>query len=138
MSKWNDNSLKASARSRKNWQFAKEHKNRFLGFLPSELCETAMATCRFLFRDKASKAAGGAWGFAYLCCMQTYGIVPQGISDAVAYPSRDKILLQSEAASNAVLQHFGLSVKDIFIHFGQPKKGEVLQLDLLDIVSECC
>lgn len=121
-------------RKRGHWEWAKEWARLFHDMLPKHVCEAALATCRITLRDKDSTAAGGAWGFAVLTEMQTFGFAPQGVPGEIRR-NHHFITLQSQDGADAILRCFDLTLADVIDYYGLPAEGETITLDLKDIVT---
>lgn len=117
-----------------HWEWAKQWASLFDGILPVEVCEAAMATCRLSLRDKDSTAAGGAWGFAVLTFMQTFGHEPGGIVTQIR-KAHNWVTLQAAESADVILGCFGLTLADVIDHYGMPEEGEKIDLDLCELVT---
>lgn len=122
-------------RHRKYWDWSKENASLFHSILPEHVCEAAMATCRFQLRGLGSH--GNKWGNGFLTFMQTFGFKPTGLTNDVQI-RHHWIELDAHNSANLILGCFGLTVDDVYNHYGKPEKGERLDLDLHNIVSELC
>lgn len=127
--------MQNSWRKRKNWDWAKQWASLFETILPPEVCEAALATCRITLRDKESTAAGGAWGFAVLTEMQTFGNIPRGVCTEVR-KNHHWITLQAAEAADVILSCFGFSLDDVINHVGRPVEGEKITVSLCEVMSE--
>lgn len=116
------------------WKWAKQWASLLDGILPNHIRETALATCRITLRDKDNRAAGGAWGFAILTSMQTYGHEPKGIPTQIRR-AHNWIILQSEEAADVILGLFGITLEQVIAHYGKPDKGEKIELNLYDVIG---
>ena len=121
-------------RGKQNWAWAKQWASLFDNILPEHVCEAAMATCRITLRDKDSTAAGGAWVFAVLTEMQTFGFKPRFVPGEVRR-NHHFITLQSHDGADAILSCFGLTIADVIDYYGVPEEGEKVTLDLCEIVT---
>ena len=121
-------------RKSRHWTWAKEWASLLDGMLPATVCEAALATCRITLRDKDAKAAGGAWGFAVLTSMQTFGHEPTGIPTQIRN-AHNWVTLQAAEAADIVLGCFGLTLQDVIDRFGMPGQGEKVEYDLCDVVT---
>ena len=126
--------MQSGWRKTRYWEWAKEWASLFHSILPEHVCEAAMATCRITLRDKDSKAAGGAWGFAVLTEMQTFGNEPQFVPVEIRH-NHHFITLQSQDGADAILSCFGLTLAGVIDYYGLPDEGEKITLDLCDIVT---
>lgn len=121
-------------RKRGHWDWAKQWASLFHNILPEHVCEAALATCRITLRDKDSTAAGGAWGFAVLTEMQTFGNEPRFVPGEIRR-NHHFVTLQSKDGADAILGCFDLTLDDLIDYFGLPEEGEKWTLDLYDIVT---
>lgn len=93
-----------------------------------------MATCRITLRDKDSTAAGGAWGFAVLTEMQTFGKDPKGVPGEIRR-NHHFVTLQSAEGADAILGCFDLTLAAMIDYYGLPEPGKKITFDLCDIVT---
>lgn len=114
------------------FEWAEANKYRFLAILPEEVCEAALATCRFQLRGKNSH--GNEYGKGFLTFMQTYGNVPAGLANDVQI-RHHWIELDAHDSADLILACFGLSTEDVYAEYGIPAEGETVTLDLYEIVN---
>ena len=126
--------MQAVWRKQKHWDWAKQWASLLDNVLPSDVCEAALATCRISLRDKDSTAAGGAWGFAVLTTMQTFGHVPRGVLTQVR-KAHNWITLQAAESADVILECFGLTLAEVINHYGMPAEGQKIDLDLCDVIQ---
>ncbi len=117
---------------RANWDWAEEWASLFDSILPQHVCEAAMATCRFQLRGLNSH--GNTYGKGFLTFMQTFGSVPVGLVNDVQIRS-NWIELDAHDSANLILGCFGLSVDDVYDHYGTPEEGTRIDLDLCELVQ---
>lgn len=122
-------------RKERFWDWAEENASLFEGLLPKHVCNAAMATCRLTLQGPNSVGQGAKnWGQWIRMRMQTFGHVPNGLAAAVQ-KAHHWISTDSHEAANVVLGCFGLSLDDVFSHYGIPEEGETYALDLCDLVT---
>lgn len=103
--------------------------------LPREVACIAATTCRFTIQGPESVGvAHKNWGQWIRTNMQTHGNIPR-MRHAWQCRKDGWIGADSREAAELILDCFGLSVDDLFKHFGQPQIGKVYQVDLVDVVS---
>lgn len=123
-------------RSTAAWDWAKKNANLLHDILPEHVCEAAAATCRITLQGPESvgdKAKN--WGQWIRMRMQTFGHTPFHLSAAVQQ-DHHWISTDSREAVNVVLDCFGLTLDDVFAHYGEPEEGEIRTIDLYDVVTD--
>ena len=122
-------------RKRENWEWAKEWASLLHDLLPEEACEAALATCRITLQGPKSVGEENKnWGRWIRMRMQTGGNIPRGIQ-TVQRGNRNWISTDSHAATNVILECFGLTLDDVFNHYGEPEEGQVIPLDLCTVIQ---
>lgn len=116
----------------RHYRWAQEWRSLFESIFPASVCETAMATCRIQLRGLDSH--GNKWGKGFVTLMQTFGHTPIGLTNDVQI-RENWIELDAHDSANLILDCFGMSVDDVYRQFGEPGKGERLELNLSDVVT---
>ena len=117
---------------KRNFDWAATCKDAFSKIFPEHICETAIATCRFLLLGK--DANGNKYGKGFRTFMQTYGNVPVGLRNDVQI-RHNWIELDAHESANLILGCFGLSTDDVYRLVGVPVDGEQIDISLHDIVN---
>lgn len=92
---------------------------------------TVAATCRFEVQGQGAEGQNStAWGHAIRTRVQSY---VRPAKDWLG--GRNWFTANSERAADLILGCFGLSVRDLYAHFGQPKIGVKYMVDLIDVVK---
>lgn len=122
-------------RSRRHWEWAETWASLFYGMLPKHVCNAAMATCRITLQGPQSVGQQAKnWGRWIRMRMQTFGHIPDGLRTA-AQRQHHWIATDSHTAAEQILACFGLSLDDVFAHYGKPAEGEKMTIDLIDLVT---
>lgn len=118
-------------KKKRYWEWAKEWASLFETILPAHVCEAAMATCRFQLRGLDSH--GNKWGNGVVTFLQTFGQTPIGLVNDVQIRG-NWIELDAHDSADLILSCFGMTIRDVYDHFGEPPKGERIDLDLCNLV----
>jgi hypothetical protein len=119
-------------RHKQYWNWAKEWQTLFESLFPEHVCEAAMATCRFQLRGLDSH--GNKWGLGVVTFLQTFGHIPIGLVNDVQI-HHNWIELDAHDSADLILGCFGLSMQDVYDHYGTPPKGHRIDLDLYNLVT---
>lgn len=121
-------------RTSRHFEFGKKFGFMLADVLSATVCETAAATCRFTILGK--DAQGNEWGNGFRTTMQTFGEKPKGVTNA-NFRGTNWVQLDSHESAAAILKCFDISIDDIYRQYGEPEKGKIVQLDLVDVVHSC-
>lgn len=128
---------KKSWRPAAYWRLADKFAGELFDFLPASVRSAAMATCRFHFRGKESHR-NGAYAMAVHTEMQTFGHCPNGCSGGSEPACQERhhwVQLTSKRAADMILDHFGLTLEEVFSRFGKPNKMSEIKLSLYEILD---
>jgi len=123
---------KSGWRKSQYWDWAKDHAAVLEDLFPLHVCEAAAATCRLQLRGL--KSHGNQWGKGVVTFMQTNGHRPAHLENDVQVRGK-WIELDAHASADLVLGCFGITMDDVYGHFGEPSPGERIDLDLYQIVA---
>ena len=136
----------------RNFRIAEQVKTHLSTILPQEICEVAIATCRFsiMGRDAHNdngqalrnmhREASPPWiceGRWIHTRLQTYGYLPSTRFQRTGTTEKSVwVVGDSFAAADSILECFGLTMRDVLEHYGNVDTTERKVIDLVDIVED--